>query len=156
MEHQIDAIDRRIIQLLQADGKMKIKEIAEALKMSNTPIFERIKRLEREGFILGYTARIDKKKLGFGLIAFCSVSLEQHHEENIQKFVAEISELKEVIECYHIAGMFDYLMKIYVQDMEDYQTFITKKLARLKNIGRVQSSFVMTEIKHDEALPLWF
>ncbi len=154
MEIKLDAIDRRIIQLLQQDGKMKIKEIAEQLNMTNTPIFERIKRLERDGYIEGYSAKVNKKKMGFGLMAFCSISLELHNEEYIGRFVEEISDLDEVIECYHIAGMFDYLMKIYVQDMEHYQTFITKKLAALRNIGKVQSSFVMTEIKSGGVLPL--
>ena len=147
MNYQIDAIDRRIIKLLQQDGKMKIKEVAHHLKMSNTPIFDRIKRLERTGFIKGYTAIVDQKKLGFQLVAFCSVNLERHHTDIIQQFEKEVKELEEVEECYHIAGMFDYLLKINVKDMADYQHFIAKKLANLANIGKVQSSFVMTEIK---------
>ena len=154
MDYSIDAIDRRIIQLLQEDGKMKIKEIASALHMTNTPIFDRIKKLEREGYIKGYTAIIDKEKLGFKLVAFCTVSLESHHTEYLDQFVKDIQVLPEVIECYHIAGMFDYLLKLYVKDMADYQSFITQKLAALANIGRVQSSFVMTEIKNEVALPL--
>lgn len=154
MDYQTDAIDKRIIQLLQQDGKMKIKEIAAQLNMTNTPVFDRIKRLEREGYILGYTALVAKEKLGFKLIAFCSVTLEQHHEDFIQQFVKDVQLLPEVIECYHVAGIFDYLLKIYIKDMADYQQFITQKLASLPNIGRVQSSFVMTEIKHETALPL--
>ncbi len=153
MPHTLDAIDRRIIRLLQNDGKMKIKEIAHTLNMSNTPIFERIKRLEKEGFIIGYTALVDKKKLGYNLVAFCSVTLERHHTEYLVQFVHDIQQLSEVVACYHIAGMFDYLLKIYVKDMSDYQTFITQKLATLPNISRVQSSFVMTEIKHEQVLP---
>lgn len=153
MEYTIDAIDKRIIQLLLNDGKMKIKEIAHQLNMTNTPIFERIKRLEKEGYIKGYTAKVDASKLGFTLVAFCSVTLERHHKEYLSQFIEEVKELAEVIECYHIAGMFDYLLKIRVQDMENYQHFITHKLANLSNIGRVQSSFVMTEIKNEDHLP---
>ncbi len=154
MDYKIDAIDRRIIKLLQEDGKMKIKEIAHELKMTNTPIFERIKRLEKEGFIKGYSTIVDKEKLGFKLVAFCSVTLESHNQENIQRFVQEVGGLSEVMECYHIAGLFDYLLKVYVKDMLDYQDFITNKLASLANISRVQSSFVMTEIKHENVLPI--
>jgi len=154
MDYQLDAIDKRIIQLLQQDAKMKMKEIAEALNMTTTPIFERIKRLEQQGFIKGYTAIIDKKKVGFDLVAFCSVSLERHHEDNIEKFVEEIHALPEVLECYHIAGMFDYLLKILVKDMNDYQHFLTRKLAKVKNIGKVQSSFVMTQIKQEQVYKL--
>lgn len=140
--------------LLQKDGKMKIKDIAEALKMTNTPVFERIKRLEKDGFILGYTTIVNKQKLGFGLVAFCTVSLESHHKEYLVQFESDVKEIPEVIECYHIAGMFDYLLKLYVKDMLDYQNFITQKLASLPNIGRVQSSFVMTEVKNEKVFPL--
>ncbi|MEL6657380.1 MAG: Lrp/AsnC family transcriptional regulator [Bacteroidota bacterium] len=150
----LDAIDRRILQMLQEDGKMKIKEIAAELQMTNTPVFERIKRLERDGFIQSYTAIIDKQKLGFTLTAFCSVTLELHHKAYLDQFEAEVVKLPEVNACYHIAGMFDYLLKIHVQDMQHYQAFITEKLASLANIGRVQSSFVMTEVKASSALPL--
>ena len=153
MDIKIDAIDRRIIELLQKDGKIKIKEIAHELKMTNTPIFDRIKRLEKDGFILGYSTIVDNAKLGFNLVAFCSVTLESHHKEYINQFEKDVKELPEVLECYHIAGMLDYLLKIYVRDMIDYQNFITKKLASFKNIGRVQSSFVMTEIKNERVLP---
>ncbi len=154
MDYKIDAIDERIIQLLQKDGKMKIKEIANELNMTNTPVFDRIKRLEKEGFIIGYTAIVNKEKLGYNLVAYCSVTLESHHKEYINQFVSDVKELPEVIECYHIAGMFDYLLKIYMKDMVDYQNFITQKLASLANIGRVQSSFVLTEIKNEKVFPL--
>ncbi len=154
MPVKIDATDRRILQLLQKDGKIKIKEIAHELNMSNTPIFERIKRLEKEGLILGYSTLVDKEKLGFKLVAFCSVTLERHHKEYLGQFETDVMEIPEVIECYHIAGMFDYLLKVYVKDMTDYQLFITQKLASLPNIGKVRSSFVMTEIKNDNILPL--
>ena len=149
----MDAIDRRILDLLQRDGKIKIKEIAAALNMSNTPIFERIKRLEKDGVISGYKAVVDRNKLGFHLTAFCAVSLESHHVEYIEQFVDDVRGLSEVAECYHIAGSFDYLLKLYMKDMEDYQIFVSKKLASLANIGKVQSSFVMTEIKNEKVLP---
>jgi DNA-binding Lrp family transcriptional regulator len=154
MDYKIDAIDKRIIQLLQQDGKMKIKEVAHALKMTTTPIFDRIKRLEKEGFIEGYSTIVNKEKLGFNLVAFCAVSFESHHKEYLNQFVKDVENIIEVAECYHIAGMFDYLLKIYVKDMVDYQNFITQKLASLPNIGRVQSSFVMTEVKNNPVLPI--
>lgn len=154
MDYKIEAIDKRIIQLLQQDGKMKIKEVAHALKMTTTPIFDRIKRLEKEGFIEGYSTIVNKEKLGFNLVAFCTVSLESHHKEYLNQFVKDVENIPEVAECYHIAGMFDYLLKIYVKDMVDYQNFITQKLASLPNIGRVQSSFVMTEVKNNHVLPI--
>lgn len=149
-----DPTDHRILKLLQQDGKIRIKEIATSLGMTNTPVFERIKRLEKEGLIKGYTALVDREKLGFHLVAFCTVSLEGHITDYLDQFVNDIHQLPEVVECYHIAGMFDYLLKIYTRDMADYQRFITQKLASLPNIRRVQSSFVMTEIKQTQVLPL--
>lgn len=150
----MDPTDRRIVRLLQQDGKRKIKEIAGELEITNTPVFERIKRLEAQKVIIGYRAEVDPKKMGYEVSAFCTVSLEKHNTEFIHRFVQDISGLEEVAECYHIAGMFDYLLKIRVRDMEAYHTFIAEKLASLPNIGRVQSSFVMSEIKNDPVFPL--
>lgn len=154
MKNEIDAIDRRIIRLLQADGKRKIRAIAETLKMSNTPVFERIKRLESEGFIKGYTAIVDNEKLGFGLTAFCSVSLQTHKKEFIQSFEKEVKKLPEVLETYHMAGAFDYLLKVHTKSMKEYQEFISNKLSSIEGIGQVQSYFVMTEIKNENILPI--
>lgn len=149
--YTLDAIDRRILQMLQADGKMTIKEMGSRLNMTNTPVFDRIKKMEKEGIITGYTALVDREKLGINLVVFCTVSLEKHHKEFIEQFEKEVKELPQVMNCYHIAGMFDYLLKIYAKDMADYQHFITYKLANLSNIGKVQSSFVMSEIKNETA-----
>ena len=155
MNKAIDATDRRIIHQLQQNGKETIKEIADFLGMSTTPVFERIKKLERDGFIEGYTAIVNKEKMGFQLVAFCTVTLESHHTEFINQFESDIKSLPEVMECYHIAGLFDYLLKIYSKDMVDYQNFITQKLASISNIGRVQSSFIMTEVKNERVLPIF-
>lgn len=153
MGTSIDATDRRIIRILQVNGKAKIKDIAEQLNITTTPVFDRIKRLERDGYIKGYSTIVDTNLMGFSLISFCTVSLESHTTEYIEQFETEIKNLPEVMECYHIAGLFDYLLKIYSKDMQDYQTFITQKLAAIPNIGRVQSSFIMTEIKNEKVLP---
>jgi len=139
----------KIIYLLQKDAKMKIKEIASQLSMTNTPIFDRIKKLEKSNVIKGYTAIINKEQVGLHLVAFCSITLDKHKEAE-----KEIGNLEEVIECYHIAGMIDYLLKVVAKDMIAYQSFIATKLAALDNIGRVQSSFVMNSIKDDGILPL--
>lgn len=154
MNYSLDKIDLKIIHLLQKDAKMKIKEIAHELGMTNTPIFDRIKKLENSGVITGYSATINKEKVGLYLVAFCSITLDKHNEANINQFEKEVGNLEEVIECYHIAGMVDYLLKVVSKDMTQYQAFIAKKLAALDNIGRVQSSFVMTPIKEDGILPL--
>ncbi|KAA1246124.1 Lrp/AsnC family transcriptional regulator [Aquimarina sp. RZ0] len=150
----MDKTDRSILNLLQKDGKITIKEIAERLNLTTTPIFERVKKLEREGIIKSYKAIVDRKKAGLQLMAFCNVTLNLHQTDYLKKFEKDIQQFPEVTECYHVAGMFDYLVKIYAEDMEHYQYFLSNKLASLDNISKVQSSFVMTEVKDFSFLPI--
>ncbi|WP_298540770.1 Lrp/AsnC family transcriptional regulator [uncultured Aquimarina sp.] len=150
----MDKIDRSILNLLQKNGKITIKEIAERLSLTTTPIFERVKKLEREGYIKSYKAILDRKKAGLQLMVFCNVTLNLHQTDYLKKFEKDIQQFPEVVECYHVAGMFDYLIKIYAQDMERYQHFLSNKLASLENISKVQSSFVMTEVKDFSFLPI--
>ncbi|AXT54865.1 Lrp/AsnC family transcriptional regulator [Aquimarina sp. MMG015] len=150
----MDKTDRSILNLLQKDGKITIKEIAERLNLTTTPIFERVKKLEREGFIKSYKAILDRKKAGLQLMVFCNVTLNLHQTDYLKKFEKDIQQFPEVVECYHVAGMFDYLIKIYAEDMESYQYFLSNKLASLENISKVQSSFVMTEVKDFSFLPI--
>lgn len=149
----MDKIDSHILKLLQLDAKKTTKEIAAVLGMTITPVHERIKKLEKNGYISRYTINIDRNKLGTSMIAFCSVSLKNHERAHIEEFEQEVQLLPEVTECYHIGGMFDYLLKVLVRDMDEYRSFISKKLADLDNIGNVQSSFVMGEIKHSPQVP---
>jgi len=150
----IDATDKSILRMLQGNSKLTIKEIASKLNLTTTPIFERIKRLEKENYITSYRAIVDRKKIGLSLLAFCNISLNQHEATFISKFEKDIQQFSEVIECYHIGGMFDYLLKVVVDDMDAYQYFVAKKLASVDNIGQVQSAFVMTEVKSTAILPI--
>ena len=150
----IDAIDRSILRMLQQHSKMTIKEIAGKLNLTASPVFERIKRLEKEEYITSYRAVIDRKKIGLSLLVFCNISLIQHEATSIKKFEKDIQQFPEVIECYHIGGMSDYLIKVVAKDMDTYQHFVAKKLASVENIRQVQSSFVMTEVKSTADLPI--
>lgn len=150
-----DLIDLKILKLLEQNAKLTNKEIAAQLGLTITPIHERVKKLERDGYIVKYKAEINRRKVGLKLLAFCSVSLKNHQREFIEKFEEDVMHLTEVIECYHIGGMFDYLLKVLVKDMETYQNFVSRKLADLDNIGNVQSSFVMSEIKSFSQLPIF-
>lgn len=150
-----DSIDLTILKLLEQNAKLTNKEIAAQLGLTITPIHERVKKLERDGYIVKYKAEINRRKVGLKLLAFCSVSLKNHQREFIEKFEEDVMHLTEVIECYHIGGMFDYLLKVLVKDMETYQNFVSRKLADLDNIGNVQSSFVMSEIKSFSQLPIF-
>ncbi|MFK7949770.1 MAG: Lrp/AsnC family transcriptional regulator [Saprospiraceae bacterium] len=152
--YKLDKTDVQILGFLQNDSKLTNKEIAAQLNLTTTPVYERIKKMEREGVIDKYVALINPLKVGLQLTAFCNISLKEHSKSFIEKFEHEISQLSEVNECYHIAGMYDYLLRVVVADMSAYQNFIINKLATLENIGQVQSSFVMTKIKASTAIDL--
>lgn len=148
---KLDHADVQILQLLQHDARFTNKEIADKLGKTITPVYERIKRLEQEGYIQRYTAVLDRNKIGKHLVAFTNVQLKEHAHTMLKAFEKDIMKLEEVMECYHMTGLYDYLLKVAVKDMNEYQQFIVNKLAKLANIGTVQSSFMMTEIKHQTA-----
>jgi Lrp/AsnC family leucine-responsive transcriptional regulator len=150
----LDTIDQGILTILQEDAKSTHKEIAARLGLSTTPIYERVKRLEKEGYIKGYVALVDPKKLGRKLLVFASVSLREHAYENLQAFVKQVNSFPEVMECFHVTGAYDYLLKVLVADIEAYQDFVINGLSTAGNIAHVQSSFVMGEVKHATALPM--
>lgn len=151
---QLDATDWRILRLLQEDAKYTNKEIAARLGMTTTPVYERIKRLEEDGYVRRYVALLDREHLGLHMLAFCNISLKEHSQSYLKKFESEVLSLEEVVACYHLAGIYDYLLKVIIRDMAAYQDFIVNKLAALDNIGKVQSSFVMTPVKETTALPI--
>lgn len=149
---KLDTTDLDILHALQNDAKINMKELSEKLHISKTPIYERIKRLENEGYIRGYVALVDNKKVGLPLIVFCNVSLAVHDDEHIQRFQEEIREIDEIMECYSTGGIYDFLLKIVLQDLEDYNRFVFEKLTKVHGIVKMQSSFVLGEIKHITSL----
>ncbi len=150
----MDKIDQQILGLLQQDAKLNIKEIASELNMTKTPIYERIKRLERDGIIEKYVAVVDRKKLASSMLVFCSVRLEEQKLAEIEKFEAAISEIPEVLECYLMGGASDFLLKVVVKDLEAYHQFSSGKLAALPNVSQIKSFFVLDEVKRSTVLPV--
>ncbi|WP_291910695.1 Lrp/AsnC family transcriptional regulator [Chitinophaga sp. CB10] len=150
----LDHTDKRILTLLQKDAKLNTKEIAHRIGLSVTPTYERLKKIEKLGIIRNYVTLLDPEKVGKTLMAYCNVSLQLHSLPLLRKFEAAVMKLDEVMECFHLAGNYDYLLKVVVDDMKSYQHFITQKLATIENIAQVHSSFVMTEIKHTTAFEL--
>ncbi len=151
---QLDSTDRAILRFLQQNGKMNVKEIAGNLNITKTPIYERINRLENEGIIDRYVAIVDKKKVGSPIIVFCSVSLDVQKVEHIENFNNAISNIPEVVECYLTGGVFDFLLKVIVKDLDAYHEFSSGKLAALSNVGQIKSSFVLNEVKYSTAFPI--
>ncbi len=145
----LDATDHKILALLQEDSNINVKQIAVLLKLTTTPIYERIKKLEKNGIIEKYMAKIDPKKLGLDLLIFTHVSLKEHTKAYLSNFESKIQSLYEVIECHHVSAEHDYLLKVMVKDMNAYRSFLMDKLSKIQNIGNVHSSFVVGEVKKD-------
>jgi len=143
----IDAVDKKILSLLQRNSKINIKEIALKTGLTQTPIYERIKRLEKSGIIKNYIAVLDKEKIGYTVEVFCQVTLLVHSKELITRFENAVNKMDEVFECFHVAGNYDYLLKVVVNDMKKYQLFLKNKLSVLESVANVQSTFVMTSTK---------
>ncbi|PCH75301.1 MAG: AsnC family transcriptional regulator [Flavobacteriaceae bacterium] len=143
---KLDEIDLNILRILQKDSKKTTKEVAEQLNLSPSPIYERTRRLEKRGFIQKYVALLDRKKLNIPVTAICMVSLRYHNEGFIDKFERQIIALKEVQECYHMAGKVDFFLKINLASLDEYHHFVRKKLSKIENIGVLESYFVLKEI----------
>ena len=150
----MDAIDKKILMLLQQDAKLNTKEIAERVGLSVSPTFERIKKLEQKKYIKKYVALLDPTKVGKSISVYCQVTLAVHSRELIDDFKQHILAFPEIMGCYHVSGNYDFLLKIAVNDMNEYQKFVIDKLSVIKGISNVQSSFVMEEIKNDFAYNL--
>tara|TARA_B110001454_G_C12301279_1_gene259604 strand:- start:7 stop:459 length:453 start_codon:yes stop_codon:yes gene_type:complete len=148
----IDTIDQQIIKLLQINGKVTIKEIANKLNLTTSPIFERIKRLEKEEIIKGYTALVDPKKVDKGQIVFCNISMPNYNDKNIKEFENKVGFMPEVLECYHIAGVVDYQMKVLVKDIDAYDKFL-QKISLLPMVRVHSSVVVLRQIKHTTIVP---
>jgi len=144
----LDEIDITILRILQNDSKKTAKEIAEVLNLTVSPVYERIRRLENKGVIKKYVAILDKSMLGSSVTTFCQVSMRYHNEAFIERFEKQIQSLDEVQECYHMAGQVDFILKINTKDLEDYHNFIKYKLSKIENIGVLNSTFVLKDIKH--------
>ncbi len=150
----MDAIDKKLLGLLQKDTKKTTKELSMVLNLSVTAVYERIKKLEREGVIKKYVALLDRNKIEKAFVVFCHVKLIQHTKDLIHTFESEVIKLDEVSECFHVSGDYDYILKVNVKDMVEYREFMVTKLTGLQHIGSTQSSFMIGEVKNSTAFTL--
>jgi Lrp/AsnC family leucine-responsive transcriptional regulator len=152
MAELIDETDLQILKTLQRNAKLTTKELADAVHLTPTPVFERQKRLEKKGYIKKYVAILDPEKLNQGLLVFCKVKLQQINHEMADSFTRRIMRIPEVTECYNTSGAYDYLLKVRARDMKQYQEFVLNKLGDIENISAIESTFVMSEIKQSYGL----
>jgi Lrp/AsnC family transcriptional regulator, leucine-responsive regulatory protein len=150
----IDKTDARILRALQADGRLSNLRLAESVHLSPTAVLERVKRLTRDGFILGYEARLNPAKLGAGLLVFIEVLLDRTTHDAMRLFKAAVQVRPEILECHLVAGGFDYLIKTRVADMQAYREFVGSVIWALPGVRETRTYAVMEEVKHTTALPI--
>jgi Lrp/AsnC family transcriptional regulator, leucine-responsive regulatory protein len=147
----IDAIDRRILQALQREGRLTQLELADQVGLSPSPCARRVKRLESEGYIRGYSALIDEEKLGFGFSIFVSVRLDKQIDERLVNFEAAICQCPEVVDCWLMTGSFDYLLRVAVTDLHEFERFLTANLTRINGVASIESSIPLRRVKERAA-----
>jgi len=150
----LDGIDFKLLNFLQEDCKQTNKELSAKLNLSVTAVYERIKKLEREHVIKQHVSLLNKEKVNRGFLVFCQIKLVQHAKEYLTKFEKEVKQLDEVLECFHVSGDYDYLLKVVVEDMPHFRSFMVTKLTTLKHIGSTHTSFTISEVKNTTAIPL--
>ena len=147
----LDPIDNKLLMILQNDSKGTTKELSLKLNLSVTAVYERVKKLERLGVIDKYVALLNRDKIEKGFVVFCHVKLLQHTIEFLTAFENDVVKLDEVHECVHVSGDYDYILKIFVKNMEEYREFMVTKLTTLKHIGSTHSIFMISEVKNTTA-----
>ena len=154
LEPKIDRIDRHILTLLQQDGRLTMQEISDRVGLSPTPVLRRIRLMEDAGLIRGYVALVDQKRAGLPVSVFVSVRLERQREEALQRFSKAIADWPEVMDCYLMTGRQDFLLRVVVASLEDYDQFLKSRLTRLEGVASIESSFALAQEKYTSALPL--
>lgn len=149
MTEKLDKTDLQILRTLQENARLTTKELAARVSLSSTPVFERLKRLESNGYIKKYVAVLDAEKLNQGFVVFCKVKMQRMNYDIAVAFAQIVGEIPEVTECYNISGSFDYLLKVHAPDMKYYQGFVLNVLGRIENLGSVESVFVMDTVKQE-------
>lgn len=150
----LDNTDRMLLSMLQANSRMTTKELSAAVNLSQTPVYERVRRLESEGYIRQYVALLDARKLDLGLTAFVMVKLIRQDNVTTDRFTRTVGGIENVVDCYGIAGTFDFLLKVLVRDMESYKRFVVDVLGNIDCVGSMETVFVLNEVKRETAIPI--
>lgn len=150
----LDELDRAILLELQKNGRISHVELSRIVNLSPPAIHTRIKRLEQQGYIDHYAALVNRELVGYEMLCFISVSLQVHQLDQVENFRRRVTEMPEVLECYHLTGEYDYLLKVAVYNQKSLQQFLMDKLTPIPGIGRIHTSLVLTEIKHSTVLSL--
>jgi Lrp/AsnC family leucine-responsive transcriptional regulator len=151
---QLDDTDRKILEVLQEDGRITNNKLAKEIGLTTTPTLERVRRLEKSGLIKGYRAILDEKKLGKSMSVFASVSLTMHNHKTVQEFCEAIQDLHQILAAHHISGEGDFLLKIVVSSTAEYESFLLNHLTQLPGVQKIQTTVVLSTKKEETKLPI--
>ena len=153
-ENELNETDLAILREVQEDGRISNVELANRIELSPPATHARLKRLQSQGYIRKYVALLDQEKMGFDMTCFVNISLRMHGSEELSGFRSHVKELREVLDCYHVTGEFDYLLRIVVRNRKELQRFVEQKLTPIPGLARIYTSLVLDEIKSSTSLPL--
>jgi DNA-binding Lrp family transcriptional regulator len=150
----LDSTDKLILEILQTEGRLSNAELARRVNLSPPATHARLRRLEEEGVIRGYAALLDREKSGYDMLCFVQISLQLHQPQQVQAVRDAIRDMPEVLECHHITGEYDYLLKVVIHNRKDLERFILERLTPVPGVARIHTSLVLTEVKATTALPV--
>lgn len=153
-DYKLDEIDYAILKLLQKDGRASNVKLANHVNVSETPCWRRLKRLEKKGYIHGYQANLDRRLLGFGVVAFVEICFSTHTEESLVQFEKGIQEIPEVLSCHNISGESDYLIQIVTESLESYEKLSRNVIRKLPGVTSIKTSFSLREVKASTEIPI--
>lgn len=153
-EEALDETDIALLSLLQQDGRMSNARLAEALALSETPCWRRLKRLEERGVVEGYQANLNRRRLGFGVLALVQVCFANHADEGPAQFEALVQDIPEILSCHNVTGEADYFLQVVAKDLEGYGRFVSEVLRKLPGVTSIRSSLSLREVKASSRLPL--
>ncbi|MDR3690196.1 MAG: Lrp/AsnC family transcriptional regulator [Fimbriimonas sp.] len=154
MKTHLDEVDVQLLALLQEDGRITNADLSKKVGLSPPSVLQRVRILEKSGLIRGYHALLDAERLGLRITALAMISLSLHQEQPIERFRRSVNEIPEVLECYHVSGEFDFLLKIVVKDIRAYEQLIRERLSKIKGIQQIKTSFVLANTKYTTKIPL--
>ncbi|MEX0723185.1 MAG: Lrp/AsnC family transcriptional regulator [Gracilimonas sp.] len=157
MSHsKLDSVDKNIIEILQQEGRIANKELADRIGLTTTPTLERVRRLQRDGVIEGYSAKVNKESVGRGFTAFVKVTLKVHQLNLLEEFTSAVQEIPEILACYHTTGDGDFLLQVVARDTKDYEQLMRNKLTTLPDVERLYTSIVLNTIKDQSPIPVYY
>lgn len=154
MSIKLDQIDRKILNILQKEAKITNAQLSKEIGLSPAPTLERVKKLEQTGIIQSYHARLDPTKIGLGVSTFVHVSLKGHNKQNINTFLESINQIDEIIECHHITGTGDFILKVIAKDISSYQTLMLEKVSEITVVDNMQSMVILSTFKDSKCMPI--